>query len=127
MLRYASVGLFVERAQAANAESELTRENAGKIAEIRCRLDGLPLAIELATRVRLLPAADAVAAEPAVQRTDGGRRDLPERQRTLRSTLDWRFVLTWHGPWSERYFPVPSTRSGPGRRVASAWILLFFV
>ena len=55
MLRYASVGPFVERAQAANAESDLTSENAGRIAEICHRLDGLPLAIELAARVRLLP------------------------------------------------------------------------
>lgn len=55
MLRYASVGLFVERAQAAHAEVELSSENAGRIAEICRRLDGLPLAIDLAARVRLLP------------------------------------------------------------------------
>ena len=54
--RYASVSLFVERARSADAGFELTDANAGAVAEICRRLDGLPLAIELAAaRIRLLP------------------------------------------------------------------------
>ncbi len=94
--RCASVRLFVQRAQAASAGFELTSGNAGAVAEICRRLDGLPLAIELAAaRVRLLPPR-----RPLLARLDdrmglltGGARDLPDRQRTLRSTLDWSFDL----------------------------------
>ena len=93
--RYASVSLFTERAHAAAPDFELTGGNAAAVAEICRRLDGLPLAIELAAaRVRLLP--PQVLASRLVQRFSlltGGARDLPERQRTLRNTLDWSFGL----------------------------------
>jgi predicted ATPase len=93
--RYAAVGLFTERAHAAAPDFELTAGNAAAVAEICRRLDGLPLAIELAAaRVRLLPP------QALLERLDerfslltGGARDLPERQRTLRNALDWSFGL----------------------------------
>ena len=93
--RYASVRLFVERAHAAAPGFELTSENAGAIAEICRRLDGLPLAIELAAaRSRLLPPEALLARlDDRMSLLTGGARDLPERQRTLRNTLDWSFGL----------------------------------
>jgi len=93
--RYPSVRLFVDRAQAASADFELTSANAGAVAEICRKLDGLPLAIELAAaRVRLLPPPALLARlGDRMELLTGGARDLPERQRTLRSTLDWSFDL----------------------------------
>jgi predicted ATPase len=93
--RYASVGLFTERAQAADPGFELTAGNAAAVAEICRRLDGLPLAIELAAaRVRLLPPqALATRLGQRFSLLTGGARDLPERQQTLRNTLDWSFGL----------------------------------
>ena len=93
--RCASVRLFVQRAQAASAGFELTSGNAGAVAEICRRLDGLPLAIELAAaRVRLLPPQALLARlDDKMGLLTGGARDLPERQRTLRNTLDWSFDL----------------------------------
>jgi predicted ATPase len=92
---YASVRLFVERAQAVVPGFELTSENAGAVAEICRRLDGLPLAIELAAaRIRLLPPRALLARlDDRMSLLTGGARDLPERQRTLRNTLDWSFGL----------------------------------
>ena len=93
--RYASVALFAERAHAADPGFELTGGNAEAVAEICRRLDGLPLAIELAAaRVRLLP-PQALLPRLGQQLSllTSGARDLPERQRTLRSTLDWSYGL----------------------------------
>jgi predicted ATPase len=93
--RYASVALFTERAHAADPGFELTGGNAQAVAEICRRLDGLPLAIELAAaRVRLLP-PQALLPRLGQQFSllTSGARDLPERQRTLRSTLDWSYGL----------------------------------
>ena len=93
--RCASVRLFVQRAHAASAGFELTSGNAGAVAEICRRLDGLPLAIELAAaRVRLLPPQALLARlDDKMGLLTGGARDLPERQQTLRNTLDWSFDL----------------------------------
>jgi predicted ATPase len=93
--RYASVGLFVERARAARAGFTLTSENAAAVAEICRRLDGLPLAIELAAaKVRLLPPQELLARlDDKMRLLTGGARDLPARQQTLRNTLDWSFGL----------------------------------
>ena len=93
--RYPSVRLFVERAQAVAPEFSLTAQNAGTVAEICRRLDGLPLAIELAAaRVRLLPPRALLARLGGrMSVLTGGPRDLPERQRTLKNTLDWSFAL----------------------------------
>ena len=93
--RYASVDLFTERAHAADPGFELTGGNAGAVAEICRRLDGLPLAIELAAaRVRLLPPqALASRLNQRFSLLTGGPRDLPQRQQTLRNTLEWSFGL----------------------------------
>jgi len=86
-----AVQLFVDRAQAVRSDFALTDDNALAIAEICRRLDGLPLAIELAAaRTRLLK-ADALLARLG-NRLDAlgtGPVDLPERQRTLRTTVEW--------------------------------------
>ena len=93
--RYASVSLFMERAHAVAPGFDLTDANAGAVAEICRRLDGLPLAIELAAaRIRLLPPQGlASRLDQRFSLLTGGARDLPERQRTLRNTLDWSFGL----------------------------------
>jgi predicted ATPase len=92
---YASVRLFAARARAEAPGFELTRSNAAVIAEICRRLDGLPLAIELAAaRIRLLPPRALLARlDDRMSLLTDGARDLPERQRTLRNTLDWSFGL----------------------------------
>jgi predicted ATPase/class 3 adenylate cyclase len=86
-----AVQLFAERAAAVRPGFSLTAGNRAAVAEICRRLDGLPLAIELAAaRVRLLP-PDALLGRLR-ERLDvlgGGPVDLPERQRTLRATMDW--------------------------------------
>jgi predicted ATPase len=93
--QYASVSLFTERARAADPGFELTSGNAGAVAEICRRLDGLPLAVELAAaRVRLLPPqALASRLDERFSLLTGGARDLPQRQQTLRNTLEWSFGL----------------------------------
>jgi predicted ATPase len=93
--QYASVRLFAERAHAAEPSFELTSANVGAVAEICRRLDGLPLAIELAAaRVRILPPPALLARlDHRLTLLTEGPRDLPERQRTLRATLDWSFDL----------------------------------
>jgi predicted ATPase len=91
LARLPAVALFVERAQAVKREFVLTKENAPAVAAICARLDGLPLAIELAAaRIKLLPPSAMLARlESRLNLLTGGARDLPTRQQTLRSTVDW--------------------------------------
>ena len=90
-----AIQLFVERAQAVNPRFELTDENSELVVEVCSRLDGLPLAIELAAvRLRLLPLS--ALAERLRTRLDllrGGARDLPARQQTLRDLIDWDYEV----------------------------------
>jgi predicted ATPase/class 3 adenylate cyclase len=90
-----AVMLFMERAQAVNPSFALTDANAPVVAEICRRVDGLPLAIELAAaRSRLLsPRALLARLERRLQLLKGGARDLPARQQTLRATIDWSYAL----------------------------------
>ncbi|TML97371.1 MAG: tetratricopeptide repeat protein [Actinobacteria bacterium] len=87
--------LFIARAQAANPSFELTEQNAAAVAELCARLDGLPLAIELAAaRTKLLPPATLLARlGNRLELLTGGRRDAPQHQQTLRMTLDWSYDL----------------------------------
>jgi predicted ATPase/DNA-binding XRE family transcriptional regulator len=104
LLDYAAVALFVERAQAGTPAFALTGANAGAIATICRRLDGLPLAIELAAaRVRLLsPQAMATRLESRLALLTGGPRDLPARQQTLRAAIGWSYDLL--PPGEQRLF-----------------------
>jgi predicted ATPase/DNA-binding CsgD family transcriptional regulator len=93
--RYGAVALFLERAREVQPTLELTPDTAPLIAEVCIRLDGLPLALELAAaRLKLLslPALlERLSHRLAV--LTGGPRDLPERQHTLRDTLAWSYEL----------------------------------
>ncbi len=83
--------LFVQRATAVRPNFSVTEENRNSISKICARLDGLPLAIELAAaRSKVLsPAAILDRLQSSLQLLTGGARDLPERQQTLRNTIDW--------------------------------------
>jgi predicted ATPase/class 3 adenylate cyclase/DNA-binding CsgD family transcriptional regulator len=99
LTQYEAVRLFVERAQAAKADFSVTNENALAVAEICAHLDGLPLAIELAAaRIKLLPPQAMLARLGSrLKLLTGGARDLPERQRTLRATIEWSRALLDEG------------------------------
>ena len=95
LLHYASVGLFLERARAANPNLQPDAAVLRDIARICARLDGLPLAIELAAaRTKLLnPAAMLARFQAGLAVLTGGARDLPERQRTLHDAIAWSYYL----------------------------------
>ena len=90
-----AVALFADRARAADQNFAITSENAAPVAEICARLDGLPLAIELAaSRVKLLaPEALLERLEHRLPLLAGGARNLPERHRTLRAAIEWSHEL----------------------------------
>jgi non-specific serine/threonine protein kinase len=95
LARYEAVRLFAERATAALASFRLTDRNAADVLQVCRRLDGLPLAIELAAaRVRLLT-MDQIADRLAdrFRLLVGGSRSAPARQQTLRATVDWSYEL----------------------------------
>ncbi len=95
LLQYASVTLFVQRAQATQSTFQLTQSNASAIAEICVRLDGLPLAIELAAaRVKLFSPKALLAYLPRrLELLKSELRTLPERQQTLYNTIKWSYDL----------------------------------
>ena len=90
-----SVALFAARARAIDPAFVVDDASAGTVERICVRLDGLPLAIELAAaRIRTLPLpALEQRLDKALDVLVGGARDLPTRQQTLRATLDWSFTL----------------------------------
>lgn len=90
-----SVRLFVARARAVKPEFVLSESNAATVAQICAQLDGLPLAIELAAARKKVMPPDAILARlgSKLKLLTGGARDLPARQQTLRSTLEWSYGL----------------------------------
>jgi predicted ATPase/class 3 adenylate cyclase len=99
LTQYEAVGLFVERARAVKPDFSITNESAPAVAEICVRLDGLPLAIELAAaRIKMLPPKAMLhRLTSRLKLLTGGARDLPERQRTLRATIEWSHALLDEG------------------------------
>jgi predicted ATPase/transcriptional regulator with XRE-family HTH domain len=96
LTQYAAVQFFIMRAQAAQASFAVTSATAQAIAEICYRLDGLPLALELAAaRIKLFPPQALLGrlASGALALLSGGARDLPARQQTLRATMSWSYDL----------------------------------
>jgi predicted ATPase/class 3 adenylate cyclase len=99
LTQYEAVRLFIERAQDVRPDFAVTNENAPAVAEICVRLDGLPLAIELAAaRSKVLsPPAMLARLERRLKLLTGGARDLPTRQQTLRNAIAWSYDLLTAG------------------------------
>ena len=112
LARCEAIQLFVERAQAIRPDFRLTDDNAAAIAEICVRLDGLPLAIELATARTNLFSPEALRERlgSRLQLLRSGVRDVPARQQTLRATLEWSYQLL--EPGEQRLFELLSAFSG---------------
>ena len=102
--QYAAVALFLQRAQAVRPDFEITDATAPAVAEICTRLDGLPLAIELAAARSNLFSPQALLTRLGTPLTllTGGARDLHARQQTLRATIDWSYALL--DPSEQRLF-----------------------
>ena len=95
LLRCESVALFASRSRSVRSDFVITDANARAVAEVCKALEGLPLAIELAaSRVAVLPPATMLERlDDRLQLLKGGVRDVPERQRTMRATIDWSYDL----------------------------------
>jgi predicted ATPase/class 3 adenylate cyclase len=93
LARYDAISLFVERAVAVAPDFRLSVENAAAVAEICQRLDGLPLAIELAAARMKVLSAQAIVDRLADRLSLRGAGNLPERQQTLRATVGWSYDL----------------------------------
>jgi len=107
-----AVALFVERAKAADPAFRLTAENTAPVEEICARLDGLPLALELAAaRTKLLPPEAMIELlDQRLELLSRGARDLPERHRALRHTIAWSNELL--EPAEQELFARPSVFAG---------------
>jgi predicted ATPase/class 3 adenylate cyclase len=92
---YEALQLFVQRAKAVQPGFDLNDANAATVAEICCRLEGIPLGIELAAaRIRILSALALLARLGSrLNLLTGGTRDMPARQQTLRNTIEWSYDL----------------------------------
>jgi predicted ATPase/DNA-binding CsgD family transcriptional regulator len=90
-----AIALFVQRARSVKSDFKLDQGNAPIIAEICRRLDGLPLAIELAAaRVKLLsPKAMLTRLQKRLHLLTGGAQDMPDRHKTLRAAIEWSYTL----------------------------------
>jgi predicted ATPase/class 3 adenylate cyclase len=110
--QFEAIQLFVERARGVRADFRLTDDNAAAVADICRRLDGLPLAIELATARLNLFSPDALRDRLAgsFNALGSGARDLPERQQTLRATIEWSYQLLT--PAEQRLFELLSVFAG---------------
>ena len=110
--QFEAIQLFVERARGVRPDFRLTDDNAAAVAEICRRLDGLPLAIELATARLNLFSPDALRDRLAgsFKALGSGARDLPERQQTLRATIEWSYQLLT--PAEQRLFELLSIFAG---------------
>jgi predicted ATPase/DNA-binding SARP family transcriptional activator len=96
LLSVPSISLFVDRAQAASPAFELTERNHTAIAELCDRLEGIPLAIELAAARVTVLSPERILEQVSANRLDflaSRRRDVDSRHRTLRATLDWSYRL----------------------------------
>jgi predicted ATPase len=95
LARYGAVELFVQRARDVNPAFAVTAENAPAVIDICCRLDGLPLAIELAAAHSKIFSPSALLEQLGSRLAflTGGARDAPARQQTLRATIEWSYVL----------------------------------
>lgn len=93
--QYESVALFINRARAVKSDFEVTNDTAPAVAVICHRLDGLPLAIELAAaRIKLFPPRALLhRLDHRLKLLTGGAKDRPTRQQTLRNTIDWSYSL----------------------------------
>jgi predicted ATPase/class 3 adenylate cyclase len=93
--QYDAVALFIRRAQAVRADFTVDNQNAPAVAAICTRLDGLPLAIELAAARTKVLAPDAILSrlQKSLSLLTSSSRDLSERQRTLRGAIDWSYEL----------------------------------
>jgi len=106
LAQYGAIQLFIERARAIVSDFTLTSENASSIAQICDRVDGLPLALELAAaRVKLLSPGLLLKrlSESLLGVLTGGAMNLPNRQQTLRNTIDWSYNLL--SPVEQEWFP----------------------